>query len=138
MITYDGKTYLTTKEACQVMDKSIEALRQLIHRNRLNTRKIGARLYLDNAEVMDFFPLKYKLPPFETLDEELKNEEFFSFSHVQGIFQYTSAYLKNLIKNGKMIGYATSDGQILIPKSSLDKYMGVSDEGQDTSESDDI
>ena len=129
MITYEGKTYLTTKEACRVMDRSIEALRQLIHRKRLNPQKIGSRLYLDNEEVMNYFPNKFNLPKFELIKPSEREDDYYSFEHVRGILNFTPTYLRCLIRNGKLKAFCTSDGQILVPKSSLDQFMGVTSNG---------
>lgn len=131
MIQYEGKTLLTTQEACTVLNRSMEALRQMIYRNRFSKHKIGSRIYLDNDEVISFHPKKAGLPSFEKLNGDAKHEKFFTFTHVQTLLNYTPNYLKALIKSGKLIGYCTADNQILIPKKSLDKFMGVFNEAED-------
>lgn len=129
MIQYEGKTFLTTQEACNVLNRSMEALRQMIYRKKFTMKKIGARIYLDNDEVMTYFSKKLELPAFEEDNENY--EEIVPFPKVQGMLNYSRVYLRTLIKNGKMKAYCTADGQILISKQSLDNYMGVVDDAQD-------
>lgn len=130
MIQYEDKTWLTTQEACSVLNRSMEALRQMIYRKKFTMKKIGSRIYLDNIEVMAYFPKKMGLPSFETLDNP-EDEKYFTLDHVIGLLNYSRVYLKTLIKNGKLKAYCTADGQFLIPKQSLDNYMGVSDNADD-------
>ena len=131
MIQWEGKTLLTTQEACTILNQSMEALRQLIYRGRFTGRKIGARLYLDNDEVLTFYPCKAGLPSFEKLNGSSQGEKFYTLIEVQTLLNYTPNYLKTLIKADKLIGYCTADNQILIPKNSLDKFLGVFNEADD-------
>ena len=68
MIQYEDKTLLTTNEACSVLNRSMEALRQMIYRKKFTMKKIGHRIYLDNDEVMTHYARKMKLPSFESLN----------------------------------------------------------------------
>ena len=131
MIQHNGKTFLSASEACNILHRSMEALRQLVYRNRLKKYKIGNRIYLEQNEVMNFFSNKMNLPAFESLTDELAHETFYGFDHVRGLLNYTPAYLKLLIKRGKIAAYCTADGEIMIPKSSLDTYLGVFNEADD-------
>ena len=130
MIQHNGKTLLTTEAACGVLNRSMEALRQMLYRKRLGKHKIGNRIYLFSDEISNFLPKKKGYPKFDPLDHP-EDEIFYSFTHVLGLLNYTAPYLKTLIKIGKLVGYCTADGQILIPKSSLDNYMGVFNEAED-------
>lgn len=131
MIQYEGKTLLTTQEACTVLNRSMEALRQMIYRNRFKKHKIGSRIYLDNDEVLTFHPRKAGLPSFEKLNGIAQHEKFYTLHEVQSLLNYTPNYLKTLIKAGKLDGCCTADNQILIPKKSLDKFIGVFNEAED-------
>jgi len=131
MIQYEGKTLLTTQEACTVLNRSMEALRQMIYRGRFSKQKIGSRIYLDNAEIMTFHSRKAGFPSFEELGDLSQHEKFYTLIEVQSLLNYTPNYLKTLIKSGRLEGYCTADNQILIPKKSLDKFMGVFNEAED-------
>ena len=124
MINYEQENLLTVQETCQLLGRSTESVRQLIHRKVFSGRKIGNRLYLDKTEVHNYFPNKYKLPPFMDLTkEQLSETRFYSLEAVQDILNYSTTHLRNLIKKGKLVAYATIDGQILIDRNSLDKYI---------------
>lgn len=131
MIEYNGKTLLSTSEVCQVLDRSTDAVRQLIYRKKLPHTKIGSRLYFDTHMVHNFFPNKAGLPAFESLNGEKYKEEFYDLRFVRKTLNYTPGYLRGLVKKGALEGYCTAAGKILITKSSLDKFMGVYDESQD-------
>lgn len=131
MLQHNNRTLLTTQEACSMLNHSVESLRQLIWRGRFKKHKIRSRIYLDHDEVCSFYSRKLKLPSFEDLDGDKRSEEFFSLEKVRAMVNYTPSYLRALIKKKELIAYATVDGQILIPKSSLDQFTGVYDEAFD-------
>jgi hypothetical protein len=109
----------------------MEALRQMIYRKKFEVKKIGNRVYLDNDEVMRHFARKSKLPAFEDVCLAYSNDRYISIEQIQGQLNYSHVHLKNLIKSGKLVGYCTADGQIVISKESLDKFMGVNSDAQD-------
>ena len=84
-----------------------------------------------NLEVMKFHSNKSGLPSFESLNDLSKHEKFYTLIEVQTLLNYTPNYLKTLIKSRRLDGYCTADNQILIPKKSLDKFMGVFNEAED-------
>lgn len=127
MIQYEGRTFLTMREAADIMGKPTDTLRQMIYRGNLSAdHKIEGRIYFDPVKVRSYYPKKRNLPAFEDLEpEQLQGEVFLAFDEVRGIIGYSRSHLINMIRKGRLVAYCTADDQILIAKSSLDALMGV-------------
>jgi excisionase family DNA binding protein len=121
MLEYENKKYLTTKEAHQMLNRSMEALRQLIYRGRLTRHKIGSRIYLDHDEVVTYYAKRMGIKPYTGAN----GSEVLTFNYVNDLLKYTPTYLRQLVKKDVLDGYCTPDGEILITKQSVEKYMGV-------------
>jgi hypothetical protein len=128
MIQYEGKTLLSTKEVCETLNKTTEAVRQHIYRKNLIPTRVQRRLYFDLTQVNEFNARRMGLPALETCESFQNNtDSFFTVKFVADTLGVAISYLRTLIKKSKLQGYVSQDGALFIPKSSFDKYMGVSD-----------
>lgn len=128
MIEYNGEKLLNSKEAAVMLDRSTDGFRQLVARKRITPRRINGRLFFPVDEINTYFPRRKKLPAFSQLTkDQLAADTFFSFEHVRDVLNYSPGYLHQLIKKKRLTACCTVDGQILVAKSSLDDFLGVSD-----------
>jgi hypothetical protein len=122
MMTFQDKSYFTTKEVCEIWNRSMEAVRQKVFRKVIEVVKVGNRLYLDADQVNNYYPKKRGLPP---LAEAPKEDEFFTEEAMARSLSVSQNHLRQLIRQGKLKAYCDTDGKIYIPESSLGVYMGV-------------
>lgn len=125
MIEHEGKNYITSVEAAQILNVQTETVRQMTYRKRFHPVKLGQRLYFLLEDVQQYKPKKYGLPRFESLSYEDMNQKFIPFPQVVERLKYSKQHIRALIRRGELDAYCTSEGVILISQASLDRFLGV-------------
>ena len=124
MINFKGASFVSVAEAADMLNRTTESVRQLAKRHEIGHAKIRRRVYFRLSDLETLMSKKHNLPSFEALSSiEQSGAGFESVSSIAKANQYNETYLTRLVKQGKLVGYITISGEILIPRRSIDEFF---------------
>lgn len=126
--------YVTVEQAGALLAKSPQAVRQLIARNKIASKKEHGRVGVLLSDVLSYYARKRQLPSWEENVERLQkeNKAFVAGPTAAGALLIQPGYLNKLVQKKLIEGYVTSSGQLMVEKNSINSYLRTPDSDTDT------
>jgi hypothetical protein len=112
--------------AAEILGKTEQAARQLVIRGRLRSARTGkgqnsVQVYLD--DVLTYHATKLDLKPWEGNEKAWKGRVFHTVNRAADILGLTALYIRDKVRAGKIEGYVTPDGQLMVAEDSINKDL---------------
>ena len=114
---------ITPEKAAEMIQKSPHATRQLIHRNKITSRRINGKLFANLDSVLSYHARKKGLPGWEENINKIKDKTFVSILVASQALLVQPIYITRLIQEKTLEGYVTSAGDIMVSRDSINAHM---------------
>lgn len=119
-----SSNYIRVQQVCDILGRSEGSIRQLISRGKIKSRRRGFRnLEVSLESVLSFFSRHYCIPAWEDNQEAIRGQKFILLVTAAAKLYIAPSYVLKLIRQGKLEGYATSHGDILVSVDSIDNRL---------------
>jgi len=115
--------FITSEKAADLLNKTVHSVRQLLQRGKLVKHKQGNKVFADLNDVLTFHARKKNLPSWEENIDKNKEHVFVSLFFAAQALMVQESYILILIRSGKLEGYVTSAGDVMIRRDSINDYL---------------
>ena len=126
MIILKDQNWLTPSEAAEMLNITPFAVQQMRNRGTIPSEIIDGKRYYSQTEVESYYPSRRKLPKFNDLPQDQQNDIFISLQQAANVLHYSPSQIRVRLSKGILTGYCTTDGIIMVSKTSMENLMGVS------------
>lgn len=113
--------YITVRQAAEILCCTDTALRSIISRNMIEAVKQKRNVFVDYSDVLTYHSRKKDLPSWEAVDKHPGT--YVDLDEAAHRMLVGRAYIKSLIRKGKIVGFVRCDGQILVQEQSINDRL---------------